>query len=131
MILADTSVWIDYVRGFQTVATDLLDYELLHSRIITGDLIITEFLQGFRRERDFQKGLDIMESLEYHDMVGKAIALQAARNFRKLRKHGITVRKTVDVLIASFCIEYGVALIHNDREFDPMEDLLGLKVLKG
>lgn len=128
MIVADTSVWIDYVRGIDAPHTDLLDYELDHSRIVTGDLIIAEFLQGFRNEEDYQKAKQIMESLEYHDFVGKDIALRAARNYRKLRKSGTTVRKTIDVIIATFCIENDFDLLHNDRDFDPMEGLLGLRV---
>lgn len=128
MIVADTSVWIDYVRGVDAPHTNLLDYELDHNRIITGDLIITEFLQGFRSEKDFGAAKEIMESLEYHDFLGKKIALQSALNFRELRKKGITVRKTIDVIIATFCIENGFELLHNDRDFDPMEELLGLQV---
>lgn len=128
MIVADTSAWIDYVRGIEAPHTNILDYELQHNRIITGDLIITEFLQGFREEKDYQTAKRIMESLEYHDFVGKEIALQAAQNFRKLRKKGITVRKTIDVIIATFCIENRYELIHNDHDFDPMEEVLGLTV---
>lgn len=128
MIVADTSVWIDYVRGIDAPHTNLLDYELDHSRIVTGDLIIAEFLQGFRKEEDYQKAKQIMESLEYHNFVGKDIALRAAQNYRKLRKSGTTVRKTIDVIIATFCIENDFDLLHNDRDFDPMERLLGLRV---
>ncbi len=128
MIVADTSAWIDYVRGIEASHTNILDYELQHNRIITGDLIITEFLQGFREEKEYQAAKRIMESLEYHDFVGKEIAIQAAQNLRKLRKKGITVRKTIDVIIATFCIENGYALIHNDHDFDPMEEILGMKV---
>ena len=72
----------------------------------------------------------MMESLEYHDFLGKEIAIQAAQNYRKLRKNGITVRKTIDVIIATFCIENRFELIHNDRDFDPMEEYLGLRVKK-
>src|SRR5574344_1754777 len=98
MIVADTSVWIDYVRGIDAPHTNLLDYELLYNRVITGDIIIAEFLQGFRVEKDFQEAKRIMDSLEYRDFLGKEIALQAAMNFRALRKKGITIRKTIDVL---------------------------------
>ncbi len=128
MIVADTSVWIDYVRGVDAPHTNLLDYELDHSRIATGDLIIAEFLQGFRNDEDYQNAKQIMESLEYHDFVGKEIALRAAQNFRKLRTSGITIPKTIDVIIATFCIENDFELLHNDRDFDPMEELLGLGV---
>jgi predicted nucleic acid-binding protein len=128
MIVVDTSVWIDFIRGIDAPHTNLLDYELDHNRIITGDLIITEFLQGFHSEKDYQAGKEIMESLEYYDFVGKNIALLSARNSRILRKRGISVRKTIDVIIATFCIESGFELLHNDRDFDPMEEILGLRV---
>ena len=128
MIVADTSAWIDYVRGIDAPHTDLLDHDLEHNRIITGDLIIAEFLQGFRSEKDYQAAKKIMESLEYHDFLGKEMALLSARNYRILQKSGITVRKTIDVMIATFCIENGFELLHNDRDFDPMEERLGLKV---
>lgn len=119
MIVVDTSVWIDYVNGVATAQTDLLDIELQRSRIVVGDLIITEFLQGFRDDKQFHEAKNLMDSLEYHDFVGKSIAEKAAENFRTLRKNGITVRKTIDVLIATFCIENGFELIHSDRDFDP------------
>jgi len=128
MIVVDTSAWIDYVRGIDAPHTNLLDRELDNSCIITGDLIIAEFLQGFRSEREYEDAKKMMDRLEYHDLVGKEIALQAARNFRRMRKCGITVRKTVDVIIATFCIENGYELLHNDRDFDPMETILGLRV---
>jgi predicted nucleic acid-binding protein len=131
MIVADTSVWIDYVRGIDAPHTNILDYELLYNRVITGDIIITEFLQGFREEKDFLEAKKIMESLEYRDFLGKEIAIQAAQNFRILRKKGITVRKTIDVIIATFCIVNGFELIHNDRDFDPMKEHLGLMVKNG
>jgi len=128
MIVADTSVWIDYVNGIVTPQTNLLDVELENRRVATGDLILVEFLQGFREDKQFQEAKNIMDSLEYYDFVGREHAVRAAQNFRKLRKNGITVRKTIDVLIATFCIEYGFELLHNDRDFDPMEKILGLKV---
>ncbi len=128
MILADTSVWIDYVNGIASPRTDLLDRELQRDRVATGDLIIAEFLKGFRYDAQFRAAAAIMESLEYHDIAGRAIAYKAAENFRRLRKCGITVRKTIDVLIATFCIENRFELLHSDRDFDPMEDHLGLKV---
>jgi predicted nucleic acid-binding protein len=128
MIVADTSAWIDYLRGLDLPHTNILDYELEHNRIITGDLIIAEFLQGFRHEKDYLEAKRIMDSLEYHDFVGKKIAIQAAQNFRTLRKKGVTVRKTIDVIIATFCIENEFQLIHNDRDFDSMENILGLRV---
>jgi predicted nucleic acid-binding protein len=130
MIIADTSVWIDYVRGVQSIQTDLLDYELLHNRVATGDIIIVEFLQGFREDRDLKIAKRIMDRLEYYDFLGKELAVISAENYRKLRKNGITVRKTIDVIIATFCIEKGFELLHNDRDFDPMEEILGLRIKK-
>lgn len=129
MIVADTSVWIDYFHGVSAPHTELLDRELSASRIVIGDLIMAELLQGFRQEREFQIARQLLESLEYRDFVGRDMAIAAAQNFRLLRRHGITVRKTIDVLIATFCIENGCDLLHNDRDFDPMERLLGLRVL--
>lgn len=128
MIVADTSVWIDYFRGVAAPHTDLLDYELQNSQIVIGDLIIAELLQGFRSERDFKTVLQIVERLQYRDFVGKPIAIKAAQNYRLLKSQGITVRKTIDVLIATFCIENNFDLIHNDRDFDVMEKSLGLRV---
>jgi len=128
MIVVDTSVWIDYVNGVVTPQTNILDIELESSRLATGDLIIAEFLQGFREDSQFLEAKDLMDSLEYYDFVGREMAINAAQNFRRLRKKGITIRKTIDVLIATFCIEYGFELLHSDRDFDPMEEVLGLKV---
>ena len=128
MIVADTSAWIDYFRGVASPHTDALDRELQTSQIIIGDLIIAELLQGFRSERDFQTVLQIVERLQYRDFVGKSIAVKTAQNYRLLRSKGVTVRKTIDIIIATFCIENNFALIHNDRDFDVMEKFLGLKV---
>lgn len=130
MIVADTSVWIDYVKGIDASHTNILDHELIYNRVVTGDIIIAEFLQGFKNDREYLIAKQIMDNLEYRDFLGKEIAIQAANNYRKLRKHGITVRKTIDVIIATFCIENGLPLIHNDRDFDPMEEILGLIVKK-
>jgi hypothetical protein len=130
MIVVDTSVWIDYVNGVITPQTNLLDIELGNNRIVTGDLIITEFLQGFRDDKQYHDAKELMESLEYYDFVGKEIAIKVAENFRKLRKKGITIRKTIDVLIATFCIENGFELLHDDRDFDQMEESLGLRIKK-
>ena len=130
MIVADTSVWIDYVKGIDAPHTNILDYELIYNRVVTGDIIMVEFLQGFKDDREYLIAKQIMENLEYRDFLGKEIAIQAANNYRKLRKQGITVRKTIDVIIATFCIENRFPLIHNDRDFDSMEEILGLIVKK-
>ena len=90
---------------------------------------MTEVLQGFKSNKDFDRAKQALECFDFHEMVGKDIALRSAENYRRLRKSGITVRKTIDVVIATFCIENNVALLHSDRDFDPMEDLLGLTIL--
>ena len=130
MIVADTSAWIDYFRGVNARHTDILDKELQVNRVVTGDLIITELLQGFQNAKEYREAKLLMERLEYRDLVGKKIAFKAADHFRSLRSKGITIRKTIDVIIATFCIENGFQLIHNDRDFDAMEASLGLKVRK-
>jgi predicted nucleic acid-binding protein len=130
MIIADTSAWIDYFNGIDAKHTNVLDRELSRNRIGTGDLILAELLQGFRSEKDYQEAKSLMESLDYFDLVGKEIALLAGQNFRLLRREGITVRKTIDVLIATFCIVNDFELIHNDRDFEPFEEKLGLRIRK-
>jgi len=128
VIFVDTSAWIDYFRGLDAAHTDLLDRELSQNRIATGDLILAEFLQGFRDEHDYQEAKSLMDTLEYFDMVGREIAMASAQNYRMLRKEGITVRKTIDVLIATFCIANDFELLHNDRDFEPIQQRLGLRV---
>jgi predicted nucleic acid-binding protein len=128
MIVADTSAWIDYFRGVVAAHTDTLDSCLETHRIIIGDLIIAELLQGFKSDKDYLAAKRIIENLHYLDFVGKTIAIKASENYRYLRSKGVTVRKTIDVIIATFCIENNFELIHNDRDFDPMEKLLGLKI---
>jgi len=130
MVFVDTTVWIDYVRGIETSYTNALDYELLHNQVVTGDLIITEFLQGFRNDTDFEVAKKIMDSLIYCDMLGKDIALKSAINFRFLRKNGITIRKTADIIIGTFCIEHELPLLHNDKDFEPIEKYLDLRIYK-
>ena len=130
MVVVDTSVWIDYARGIESPHTNALDHELFHRRVITGDLIITEFLQGFRNEKDFEAASDIMCGLMYYDMLGKDIALKSAANFRALKKIGVTIRKTADIIIGTFCIERNFSLLHNDRDFDFIEKHLGLNIYK-
>lgn len=128
MIVADTSAWIDYFNGVLAEHTDQLDSDLKTHRIIIGDLIIAELLQGFKTNKEYNTAKKIIENLEYRDFVGKEIAIKTANNYRYLRKKGITVRKTIDVIIATFCIENGYQLIHNDKDFDPLEEHLGLRV---
>lgn len=127
MILVDSSVWIDYFRGTSSPQTDRLDSLLGIEPIATGDLCLTEVLQGFGDERDFAQAKALLTSLIIVPIGGKDVAIEAARNFRTLRAKGITVRKTVDTLIATRCIESGLALLYSDRDFDPFVDHLGLR----
>lgn len=126
MILVDSSVWIDYFRGTSTPQTDKLDALLGTEPIAIGDLILAEVLQGFASERDFNQALKLMTVLEVVNLAGRDIAIQAARNFRQLRARGVTVRKTIDTVIATYCIENGLPLLFSDRDFDPFVDHLGL-----
>ena len=127
MILVDSSVWIDYFRGTTTPQAEKLDSLLGTEPIVTGDLILTEVLQGFVNDRDFNQAKKLMTSLVVVDVVGQDIAIQAAKNFRALRTLGITMRKTIDTVIATRCIESGLPLLYSDRDFDPFVEHLGLR----
>lgn len=127
MILVDSSVWIDYFRGIATPQVEKLDALLGSEPMATGDLILTEVLQGFDSDRDFNQARKLLTSLEIVDLAGKDIAIQAAKNFRVLRAQGITVRKTIDTVIATRCIESGLVLLYSDRDFDPFVEFLGLR----
>ena len=129
MILVDSSVWIDYFRGVPSPECDRLDTLLLDEQVIVGDLILTEVLQGFVSDRHHDQARRLLTSLTIIDIGGAGIALQAARNFRKLRQQGITVRKTIDCLIATRCIESGHPLLFSDRDFVPFVDHLGLEAV--
>ena len=126
MILVDSSVWIDYFRGVHSPQTDRLHALLGNEPIATGDLVLAEVLQGFGSVQDFNQGKKLLISLPIIELVGGDIAIQAANNFRTLRSLGITVRKTIDTLIATSCIEKGLALLYSDKDFDPFVEHLGL-----
>lgn len=127
MILIDSSVWIDYFRGTSTRESDKLDSLLGAEPVSIGDLMLTEVLQGFNSEREFNQARALLTSLEVVPLVGQDIAIKAARNFRTLRAAGITVRKTIDTIIATRCIESRYALLFSDRDFDPFVRHLGLR----
>ena len=128
MILVDSSVWIDYFNGVASLHTEKLDRFLGYDLLVTGDLILAEVLQGFTLERDFNSARRLLTSLTIVELGGEAIAIQAARNFRILRSLGITVRKTIDTVIATHCIENEHELLHNDRDFDAFAKHLRLRV---
>ena len=127
MIVVDTSVWIDYFRGIITPQSDKLDALLGIEQVLTGDLILTEVLQGFVSDHDFNQARKLLASVPLIPLVGEDVALQAAKNFRKLRALGITIRKTIDTLIATSCIEKDLSLLYSDRDFDPFVQHLGLR----
>ncbi|MBN1893370.1 PIN domain nuclease [bacterium] len=129
MIFVDSSVWIDYFNGRITRQTDMLDGLLARDTVLTGDLVLAEVLQGFRRERDFRLALKLLSGLPCADMLGREMAVRSAGNYRLLRKKGITVRKTIDVIIATFCGSHGFPLLHDDHDFDSMAQALGLKMI--
>ena len=132
MILVDSSVWIDYFRGAVTPQTDRLDSLLGTELVATGDLILTEVLQGFVSDKDFNQARRLLTALIVVDLAGQRIAVQAAKNFRTLRVAGVTVRKTIDTVIATYCIENRLPLLYSDRDFDPFVEHLGLRsVLPG
>jgi len=130
MILVDSSVWVDYFNGRKTLQTDWLDSALGNTPVIMGDLILTEVLQGFQNPKDYLIARGLLLGLPFMPMVGRVIALQSAENYRSLRRKGVTVRKTIDILIGTFCIHYQIPLLHEDRDFEPMVQFLGLKTIE-
>ncbi len=127
MIVVDSSVWIDYFSGRSRRESDALHELLGRQEIVVGDLVLVEVLQGFRRDQDFRQARLVMAAFPAASMVGPAQAVRSAENYRRLRRAGVTVRKTIDVLIASFCIARGLPLLYSDRDFDPMVRHLGLR----
>ncbi len=129
MVIVDTTVWIDYLNGIETRQTDWLDQQLERQRLGLTDLILCEVLQGVRDDRQAAETRQEMLKFEVMTMGGSELAVAAAQHYRSLRAQGHTVRKTVDCLIASFCLRNGHALLHSDRDFDPFEHMLGLRVV--
>ena len=129
MIFVDSSVWIDYFNGRITKQTDILDSLVGDELIIVGDIILTEVLQGFRKDEDFNKARELLDCFIFKEMLGMDIAVESAKNYRILRKKGVTVRKTIDVIIATFCIENDLPLLHSDRDFRAMEEHLALRII--
>ncbi len=130
MWIVDSSVWIDYFDGKTTVQTELLDAALGQREIGLGDIILCEVLQGFRAQRDFETAREALLRFPIYSIGGVEIALKSAENFRLLRRHGITIRKTVDCLIATFVLERGYALLYSDRDFDPFALHFGLDAVR-
>ena len=127
MIVVDSSVWIDYFTGKKTPGAEQLDFLLGEELVAIGDLILIEVLQGFRADNDFRQARKLLLSLTVVNMLDTNIALKTAANFRRLRKKGITVRKTIDAIIATYCIENKLPLLHSDKDFQPFHKHLKLK----
>jgi len=129
MLVVDSSVWIDYFNGKPSSQTDLLDAFLGKEMVTVGDIMLAEVLQGFRSDRDYAIARDLLSSLNVVNMLDTSIALHSARNYRRLRRKGATVRKTIDCIIATWCIEHGLPLLHCDKDFQPFHDYLGLEAI--
>jgi len=127
MILVDSSVWIDYFRGTDSPQVKKLDDCLGIQPVAIGDLILTEVLQGFRLDKEYETAKSLLEELMLFELLGQRMAVQSAENFRALRKKGITIRKTADVIIASFCIDQRIPLLFSDKGFKPFVKHLGLQ----
>lgn len=128
MILVDSSVWIDYFRSAETGPVAVLDSLIGRSPLAVGDLIAAEVLQGVRDEREFKWVKKTLEAFDHVDLVGYDLAVRASENYRALRSKGVTIRKTIDTIIATRCIEDGLTLLHADRDFLPFVEHFGLKV---
>ena len=129
MVIVDRTVWIDYLRGTRNAGVLWLDRELQRQRLGLTDLILCEVLQGVRDKGAFDRIRQDLLKFQVFETGGIDLAVAAAENYRKLRERGRTVRRTIDCLIATFCIEGEHALLHRDREFDVFEKWLGLRVI--
>jgi predicted nucleic acid-binding protein len=129
MILVDSSVLIAFFNNADIWQVQKLDNLLGNEPVIIGDLILTEVLQGFGTDNDFKKAKEALLVFPTYEMVNQKFAIKSAENYRMLRKNGITLRKTIDMLIGTFCIENEFILLHDDKDFEPMVKYLNLKVI--
>ena len=129
MIVVDSSIWIDYFRARESEGTRILLAAGIEERILIGDVILLEVLQGAESDKHAGELESRLRRFEVKAMMSPTLAVKAARNYRLLREKGITIRKSIDLIIGTFCIEHGLSLLHHDRDFDPMRDHLGLKVV--
>lgn len=126
MILVDTSVWIDYLNGVQSKATDALDFAIVEGIVAMVDLMFLEILQGIRNNCEYRRTKRTLVTLDQLEMFGQGMPEKCAENYRALRKKGMTIRKTTALIIATFCIERRIPLLFIDRDFIPFVDHLGL-----
>ncbi len=126
MILVDTSVWIDYLNGIESTHTDILDTALIDGTVALGDLIFLEILQGIKNDKDYKKVKSKLATLDQYTLFDSDVVFECAENYRALRKKGITIRKTADVIIATYCIKHKLPLLFMDRDFNPFVNHLGL-----
>jgi predicted nucleic acid-binding protein len=129
VVIVDTTVWVDYLNGISTPEVEWFERESERQRLGLLDLTVCEVLQGVSTDAAAAQVLRTLRRFEICDTGGIGLAEAAARNYRKLRARGRTVRKTIDCLIATFCLEHSHSLLHRDRDFDPFEDVLGLRVV--
>jgi predicted nucleic acid-binding protein len=126
MILADTSIWIDYFNGNINPHTDTLDTALIEGAVAIADIIFLEILQGFKDDKDYEKARSTLATLDRYSIFNSNMVERCAENYRTLRKKGITIRKTNDVIIATYCIQYHIPLLYTDLDFDPFVKYFGL-----
>ena len=129
MVIIDTTVWIDYLRGTDNPETLWLDQQLTRQRLALTDLILCEVLQGVRGDAWFGEVRDELLAFHVFETGSKSLAIASVLNYRSLRQQGHTVRRTIDCLIATFCLQAGHELLHRDRDFDAFEKALGLRVI--
>ena len=129
MVIVDTSVLIDYLGDYSTLQTEWLDRQISLQRLGITSLTLAEVLQGIREQRRFASTLAELRDFALFETGGRALAIQSAMNYRTLRGLGVTIRSTIDCLIATLCIEEGHWLLHNDSDFDYFQQHLGLLVV--
>ena len=128
MIVVDSSVWISFFAGFETAETRRLPEMASHDPILVGDIVLLEVLRGTRSDREFRRIEDQLRQFEVRSMINPDLAVAAARYYKRLRSEGVTVRNAADLIIGTYCIEYGYALLQRDRDYAPMQQYLGLRL---
>nr|VFJ47491.1 MAG: hypothetical protein BECKDK2373C_GA0170839_101840 [Candidatus Kentron sp. DK]VFJ63480.1 MAG: hypothetical protein BECKDK2373B_GA0170837_112612 [Candidatus Kentron sp. DK] len=127
MILADTGVWVDFFNGKKTIQSDTLNQCLSDTIVVMGDLILAELLSGFHEEEDYRTAKSLLDDLERVELCNRELAIRTAKNIRILRKKGIVVGKTINSIIATYCIRHHIALLYSDPDFEPFVEHLNLR----